>query len=106
MSEQPEWLFHDMEQNITSYGRWPKHPDQATYLREDLVHKDTSVMLTEIVRLTDQLDEAAAKERARIVAKIRDIATRFEPGSASQNNHQALARAIESGRAFAEGNPQ
>lgn len=41
-----------------------------------------------------------ADERAKIVLLIRDIAKRFEKGSASQNNHRALADAIERGHAF------
>lgn len=35
-ARQHEWLWHDEESNLTSYGRWAKHPRQAKYVRKDL----------------------------------------------------------------------
>ena len=52
-----------------------------------------------IATLTAERDAATTGERARIIAIIRKISKRFERGSASQNNHLALALALEEGRA-------
>ena len=73
------------------------------YVHEDL--RDTMEPLYSAATLAAERAKAEEALRARIVAKIRDVATRFERRSASQNNHRALADALESGHLFGERYP-